>query len=42
MAAMVLLITQSVIQSGRIVASILDADDLDAELAHTLNGYLAP
>lgn len=41
LAAMVLLITQSVIQSGRIVAAILDSDDLDAELAHALNGYLA-
>lgn len=42
LAAMVLLITQSVIQSGRIVDPILDADGLDAELARTLNGYLAP
>lgn len=42
LAAMVLLITQSVIQSGRIVAAILDSDDLDAELAHALNGYLCP
>lgn len=42
LAAMVLLITQSVIQSGRIVQPILDADDLDAELTHALNGYLAP
>ena len=42
LAAMVLLITQSVIQSGRIVHPILDADGLDAELAHALNGYLAP
>lgn len=42
LAAMVLLITQSVIQSGRIVAPILDTDGLDAELTHALNGYLAP
>ena len=42
LAAMVLLITQSVIQSGRIVHPILDADALDAELAHALNGYLRP
>jgi AcrR family transcriptional regulator len=42
LAAMVLLITQSVIQSGRIVHPILDADGLDAELSHALNGYLAP
>jgi AcrR family transcriptional regulator len=42
LAAMVLLITQSVIQSGQIVHPILDADSLDVELAHALNGYLAP
>lgn len=42
LAAMVLLITQSVIQSGRIVAAILDSDALDTQLAHALNGYLAP
>lgn len=42
LAAMVLLITQSVIQSGQIVHSILDADSLDVELAHALNGYLQP
>ncbi|MEI6252687.1 MAG: helix-turn-helix domain-containing protein [Mycobacteriaceae bacterium] len=42
LAAMVLLITQSVIQSGRIVQPILNADGLDAELTHALNGYLAP
>ena len=39
---MMLLITQSVIQSGRIVTAILDPDSLDSELAHALNGYLAP
>ncbi|MCB0931015.1 MAG: TetR/AcrR family transcriptional regulator [Mycobacterium sp.] len=42
LAAMVLLITQSVIQSGQIVNTILDADSLDVELAHALNGYLQP
>lgn len=41
MAAMVLLITQSTIQSAQIVEPILDADALAAELAHSLNGYLA-
>jgi len=42
LAAVVLLVTQSVIQSGRIVDPIIDADGLDAELAHALNGYLTP
>jgi AcrR family transcriptional regulator len=42
LAAMCLLITQSTIQSGRIVARILDADALAVELAHSLNGYLKP
>lgn len=40
--AMCLLITQSTIQSGQIVAPILDADALAVELAHSLNGYLKP
>jgi len=40
--AMCLLITQSTIQSGQIVAPILDADALAVELAHSLNGYLTP
>jgi hypothetical protein len=40
-AAMVLLITQSVVQSGQIVAPILDAAELDVELSHALNAYLA-
>ncbi|MGB3484108.1 MAG: helix-turn-helix domain-containing protein [Mycobacterium sp.] len=40
LAAMVLLIAQSTIQSGRIVASILSPEALADELAHTLNGYL--
>lgn len=42
MSAMVLLIAQSAIQSGPIVAPILDADALAVELSHALNGYLAP
>jgi AcrR family transcriptional regulator len=41
LAAMVLLITQSTIQSGHIVDPILDERALAAELAHSLNGYLA-
>jgi len=40
--AMCLLITQSTIQSGQIVAPILDADALAVELAHSLDGYLKP
>jgi len=40
LAAMCLLITQSTIQSGQIVAPILDAEALAVELAHSLNGYL--
>lgn len=42
MAAMVLLIVQSSIQSAQIVAPILDGDALAVELDHSLNGYLAP
>jgi len=41
MAAMVLLIVQSVIQSGQIVEPILGSDGLAVELTHVLNGYLA-
>ena len=41
LAAMVLLITQSTIQSAQIVRPILDADALARELAHSLNGYLS-
>ncbi len=41
LAATVLLIAQSVVQSGQIVAPILDARELDVELSHALNGYLA-
>ena len=40
LAAMCLLIARSTIQSGQIVAPILDTRGLDAELAHCLNGYL--
>ena len=40
LAAMVLLIAQSAIQSGQIVAGLLPPDALTAELTHTLNGYL--
>ena len=40
LAAMVLLIVQSTIQSGQIVEAILPVDALAEELAHTLNGYL--
>ena len=42
LAAMCLLIARSTIQSGQIVAPILDADALDVELAHCLDGYLKP
>jgi AcrR family transcriptional regulator len=42
LAAMIVLIAQSTIQSGQIVEPILDADALGVELAHTLNGYLCP
>ena len=42
LAAMCLLITQSTIQSARMVEPILDDDALATELAHALNGYLAP
>jgi len=42
LAAMCLLVARSAIQSGQIVAAILDADALDVELTHCLNGYLRP
>ena len=41
MAAMVLLIAQSTIQSADIVRPILDFDALAVELTHALNGYLS-
>ncbi len=40
LAAMCLLVARSTIQSGQIVAPILDTRALDAELTHCLNGYL--
>jgi AcrR family transcriptional regulator len=42
LAAMCLLIARSTIQSGQIVAPILDTRALDVELAHCLDGYLRP
>lgn len=42
LAAMCLLITQSAIQSAQMVEKLLDNEALDAELAHALDGYLAP
>ena len=42
LAAMCLLVARSAIQSGQIVAAILDTRALDAELTHCLNGYLRP
>ena len=42
LATMCLLITQSAIQSAQMVEPILDTDALAVELAHALNGYLAP
>lgn len=41
LAAMMLLITQSTIQSARMVEPILPAEALATELTYTLNGYLA-
>jgi hypothetical protein len=41
LAAMVLLITQSTIQSAQIVRPILNAEALATELAYSLNGYLS-
>jgi AcrR family transcriptional regulator len=42
LAAMVLLFTQSVVQSGQTVDPILDARARAIELSHALNGYLQP
>lgn len=42
LAAMILLIAQSAMQSAQAVAPVLDGDALTDELAHALNGYLAP
>ncbi len=41
-AAMLLLVVQSATQSARIVADALAGADLDRELAHTVDGLLAP
>lgn len=41
LATMLLLITQSTIQSAQLVRPILDDDALAVELTHALNGYLA-
>jgi hypothetical protein len=41
LAAMVLLITQSTIQSAEIVRPVLEAEALTVELAYSLNGYLS-
>ncbi len=40
MAAMIMLIAQSVVQSARLVAPILDEEALDAECTYLLNRYL--
>jgi AcrR family transcriptional regulator len=42
MGAMCLLITQSTIQSAQMVEALLDSGTLNAELTHSLNGYLKP
>jgi len=42
LAAMCFLITQSVIQSARMVAPLIDSEQLTTELTHSLNGYLKP
>lgn len=41
LAVMVLLTAQSALQSGFLVESIIDSDDLAHELTYMLNGYLA-
>ena len=41
LAAMVLLIAQSTIQSAQMIRPILRADALATELTHALNGYLS-
>ncbi|QVI25359.1 TetR/AcrR family transcriptional regulator [Nocardia tengchongensis] len=42
LAAMLLLISQSAVQSASAFAVVLDSDHLDAELTHALDGYLTP
>ncbi|MEV0294013.1 helix-turn-helix domain-containing protein [Nocardia sp. NPDC050710] len=42
LATMLLLIAQSAVQSASTVSSLLPGADLDAELAHAIEGYLLP
>ncbi|WP_280276270.1 TetR/AcrR family transcriptional regulator [Nocardia wallacei] len=42
LATMLLLISQSAVQSAGTVGDLLDADHLDAELARAIDGYLIP
>ncbi|MFE3190489.1 TetR/AcrR family transcriptional regulator [Nocardia sp. NPDC059240] len=42
LAAMLLLIAQSAVQSATTFSPVLDADHLDTELTHALTGYLTP
>jgi AcrR family transcriptional regulator len=42
MAVMVLLVSQSAVLSHRTVTTVIDADALRTELAHSLDGYLRP
>ncbi|WP_024803250.1 TetR/AcrR family transcriptional regulator [Nocardia sp. BMG51109] len=42
LATMLLLISQSAVQSAGMVGELLDEDQLDAELAHAVDGYLIP
>ncbi len=42
LAAMCLLVARSTIESGQLVAPILDTRALDIELAHCVDGYLKP
>lgn len=42
LAAMLLLIAQSVVQSAATVAELLDGPAMDSELRHALDAYLAP
>ncbi|MEV6771736.1 TetR/AcrR family transcriptional regulator [Nocardia sp. NPDC051030] len=42
LAAMLLLIAQSAVQSAGTIAPVLDAESLDTELTRAIDGYLAP
>ena len=42
LAAMILLIAQSVVQSANTVADLLHGTDMDTELRHAIDAYLAP